>query len=131
MSATFEGSSNVFFNAILLTFVPIGVNMCIYSLQHAYKVRTLYITTMRYSFLLDNNHEFTTNVRDKDHKITKIHHFVAWYQHSNVTSDIRILQNSKVHSNVEHSFMHYYRGIKTIFVSCLSLQKNLALVSNP
>ena len=81
---------------------------------------------MRYSFLLDDKYKFNANVRDKDHKITKIHHFVAWYkhsnvafnilmlnatfecciQHSNVTFNIRMLQHSKVHSNVEHSFMH-------------------------
>ena len=61
---------------------------------------------MRYSFLLDDKYKFTTNVRDKDHKIAKTHHFVAWYKHSNVASNIRMLQHSKVHSNVEHSFMH-------------------------
>ena len=61
---------------------------------------------MKYSFLLDDNYKFTTNVRDKDHKITKIHHFVAWYKHLNVTPNIRMLQHLKVHSNVEHSFMH-------------------------
>ena len=31
---------------------------------------------MRYSFLLDDKYKFTTNVRDKDHKITKIHHLL-------------------------------------------------------
>ena len=62
---------------------------------------------MRYSFLLDDKYKFTANVRDKDHKITKIHHFVAWYKNSNVASNIRMLQHSKVHLNVEHSFMHY------------------------
>ena len=35
------------------------------------------IKTMRYSFLLYDKYKFTTNERDKDHKITKIHHFVA------------------------------------------------------
>ena len=47
-----------------------------YNLQHAYKVHTFY-KTMKYSFLLDDKYKFTANVRDKDHKITNIHHFVA------------------------------------------------------
>ena len=61
---------------------------------------------MRYSCLLGDEYEFTANVRDKDYKITKIHLFVAWYKHSKVTFNIRMLQHSKVHSNVEHSFIH-------------------------
>ena len=65
-----------------------------------------YIKTMRYLFLLDDKYKFTTNVSKKDHKITKIHHFAAWYKHSNVTSNIRMLQHSKVHPKVEHSFMY-------------------------
>ena len=39
---------------------------------------------MRYSFLLDDKYKITANVRDK---ITKMHHFVAWYKHSNITSN--------------------------------------------
>ena len=77
LSITFEGSSNVFYNVILLTFVPIGVNTCTYRLQYAYKVRPFYMKTMKYSLLLDDKYKFTANLRDKDHKITKIHHFVA------------------------------------------------------
>jgi len=77
LSTTFEGSSNVFYDTILLTFVTIGINTGIYSLQHAYKVHTFYIKAMKYLFLLDDKYKFTANVRDKDHKITKIHHFVA------------------------------------------------------
>jgi len=118
-----------FLNTILLTFVPIGVNTCTYSLQHAYKVRTFYIKTMRYSFLLDDKYKCTTTVRDKDHKITKIHHFVAWYKHSNVTSNIRMLQHSKVHSNVEHSFMHYWQ--RQVYASdVLSLHCSLCLMES-
>ena len=51
--------------------------------MHIYKVHIFYIKTIRYSFSLDNNYKFTANynVREKDHKITKIrsyiHHFVA------------------------------------------------------
>ena len=37
-----------------------------------------------YSFLIIDNYKFTANnVRDKDHKITKIHHFATWYKHLN------------------------------------------------
>ena len=45
------------------------------------------------------------NVRDKDHKITKVHHFVAQYKYSNVTTNIQMLQYSKVCSNIEYWFM--------------------------
>jgi len=48
--------------------------------------------------------------QDNDHKITKIHHFAELYKHSNVTFNIQMLERSKVRSNVEHSFMHYYKG---------------------
>ena len=61
----------------LLTFVTIGVNTCIYRLQHAYKVCTFYTKTMKYLCLLGGKYKFTANVRDKSHKITKVHHFVA------------------------------------------------------
>ena len=44
---------------------------------YAYKVHNFYIKTTRHSCLLDDNYKFNANVRDKDHKITKIHHFVA------------------------------------------------------
>ena len=85
-----ESSLNVFYNTILLTFVTIGVNTCTYSLQHAYKVRIFYIATMRYSFVLDDKYKFTANVRGKDHKITKIYHFVAYfYVHIKVLSRIQ------------------------------------------
>ena len=67
------------------------------------------IKTIRYSCLLSDKHKLIGDVADKDHKITKIHHFVALYNHSNVTFNIRMLQHSKVHSNVEHSFMHYLK----------------------
>ena len=46
-------------------------------LQHAYKFRYFYIKTIRCSCLLGDEYKFNANVRDKDHKITKIHHFVA------------------------------------------------------
>ena len=61
----------------LLTFIPIGVNTCTYRLRYAHKVHNFYIKTTRYSCLLDDTYKSTANVRDKDHKITKIHHFVA------------------------------------------------------
>ena len=48
--------------------------------------------------------------QDNDHKLIKIHHFAALYKHSNVTFNIRMLERLKVRSNVEHSFMHYYKG---------------------
>ena len=88
-------------------------------LQHTYKVHNFYINTMRYSFLLGDSHKFTTNVRDKDHKITKIHHFVASYKHLNVISSIRMLQHSKVHSNIEHSVVLMVPIIKASEKSCL------------
>ena len=77
LSTTFEGSSNVCYNTTFLSFVTVGVNACTYRLQHAYKVGIFYIKTIKYSFSLDKNYKFTANVREKDHKITKIHHFVA------------------------------------------------------
>ena len=46
--------------------------------QYQCKV-TFNIKTMRHSYLLiDDNRKFTANVRDKDDKITKIHHFATW-----------------------------------------------------
>ena len=53
-----------------ITFVTIGVNICTHGLQHAYKVCTFYIKT-------HDEYKFTASASDKDHKITKIHHFVA------------------------------------------------------
>ena len=67
---------------------------------------TACIQTIRYSCLLGDNH-FIANVTDKDHKIIKIHYFVAKYKHPNVTFNIQMLLNSKIRSNVEHSLMHY------------------------
>ena len=46
-------------------------------LRYAYKVHNFYIKTIKHSCLLDDNYKFNANVRDKDHKITKIHHYVA------------------------------------------------------
>ena len=74
LSPTFESSSNVSYNTNMLTFIPIGVNTCTYRLRYAYKVDNFYIKP---PCLLDDNYKFNANVRDKDHKITKIHHFVA------------------------------------------------------
>ena len=79
-----------------------------YKLQHVYKVRDFYIKTIRYSCLLGDNHKFIANVRNMDHKSPKY----IILLHSNVTFNIRILQHSKVRSNVEHSFMHYGTQIK-------------------
>ena len=45
---------------------------------------------------------------DKDHKITKIRHFVVYHKHSNVTFNIGMLLRLKVHMNVEHLIMHYF-----------------------
>ena len=59
---------------------------------------------MRYSC---DKYKSTANASSKDHKITKIHHFVAYYEDSNVTFNIRMLQHSKVRSNVEHSLAYY------------------------
>ena len=90
---------------------------CIQSTHFLYKNHEIII-------LLDDKYKCTTNVRDKDHKITKIHHFVAWYKHSNVTSNVRMLQHLEVHSNVEHSFMHYciYKNCNiSIIVACTDL----------
>ena len=55
---------------LVLIHVPTGYSM------HT-KCTFFYTKTIRYSFSLDNNYKFTANVREKDHKITKIHHFVA------------------------------------------------------
>ena len=63
---------------------------------------------MRYSCLLGDKYKYTANASNKDHKITKTHHFAVWYYNLNVAFNIRMLQYSKVRSNVEHSFMHYY-----------------------
>ena len=45
---------------------------------------------MRYSCLLGVNHKFIVNVTKKDHKVIKMHHFVACsiniFQHSNVAT---------------------------------------------
>ena len=57
----------------------------IQSMQVLYK-------TIGCSYLLGDNHKFIADVRNKDHKITKMHHFVAF--------NIRMLQHLKVHSNV-------------------------------
>ena len=51
------------------------------------------------------------NVRDKDHKITKMHHFVAYYKLLNVTNNIQMLQHSKVNSNVEHFYAQLHMHI--------------------
>ena len=59
---------------ICLNFVTIGVNTCIYKLQHSYKVCNFYIKTMKYSCLFSGKYKVTANVRDKDHKT---HHFVT------------------------------------------------------
>ena len=61
---------------------------------------------MKHSCLLSGKHKFAANLRDKDHKITKTHHFVALHKHLNVAFIIQMLQHSKVCLNVEHSFMH-------------------------
>ena len=42
----------------------------------AYKLGKIYIIIMRCSCLLGDKYEFNANVRAKDDKITKIHHFV-------------------------------------------------------
>ena len=54
---------------LLLIHIPTGYSMLTKC--------AFYIKTIRYSFLLDNNYKFTANVIEKDHKITKIHHFAA------------------------------------------------------
>ena len=49
---------------------------------------------MKYSYLLGDKYKSTANASSKDHKITKIHHFVAYVvltfkcyiQHSNVAT---------------------------------------------
>ena len=56
---------------LVLIHAPTGYGMPIY------KVDNFYIKTTRHLCLLDDKHKFNANVRDKDHKITKIHHFVA------------------------------------------------------
>ena len=43
---------------------------CIQSTHFLYKNHEILI-------FIDGKYKFTTNVRDKDHKITKIHHFVC------------------------------------------------------
>ena len=48
------------------------------------------------SCLLGDNHKFFANVMDKDHKITKIHRFLACYLHLNVMSNIRMFQHLNV-----------------------------------
>ena len=45
--------------------------VCIQSTPFLYENHEIFI------FIRDDKYKFTTNVRDKDHKITKIHHFVA------------------------------------------------------
>ena len=66
---TFKGSSNICYNTTLLTFAAIGV------LVHAPTAciqNKFYIKIMR---SIDDNYKFTANVRNKDPKTTKIHHF--------------------------------------------------------
>ena len=63
---------------LVLMHEPISYSM------YVYKVRDFYTKTIRYSCLLGDNHKFIANVRDNDHKITKIRRFVAYYKHSNV-----------------------------------------------
>ena len=77
LNTTFEGSSDVSYNSTLLTFVPLRANTLAYRLQHVYKVHNFYIKTIGYSCLSGENHKFIANVADKDHKITKMHHFVV------------------------------------------------------
>ena len=48
----------------------------IYRLQHAYKSHNFYIKTIRCLYLLGDKYKFNANVV-RDHKITKINHFVA------------------------------------------------------
>ena len=42
-----------------------------------HKIHNFYIKTMKYSCVLGNEYKVTANVRDKDHKITKINNFAA------------------------------------------------------
>ena len=55
----------------------------------------------KYVILSSDKYKFNANARDKDHRFTKIHHIVAY---SNVTLNIRMLQHSKVYSNIEHFY---------------------------
>ena len=59
-STTFEGSLHVSYNTNLLTFVILGVDTCIYRLQHAYKICNLHTKTMRCSCLLGDKYKFNT-----------------------------------------------------------------------
>ena len=43
----------------------------------SYSMHTKYVIFIRYSCLLGDKYKFTANASNKDHKITKMHHFVA------------------------------------------------------
>ena len=62
--------------------------------KHAYEVCNFYVKTMRHSCLLGNT--LLMQAARKSPKYIILLHDIS----------IRMLQHSKVHLNVEHSFMH-------------------------
>ena len=61
----------IFLSLLVLMHEPTSYSM------HTKYVCNFYNRIMRYSCLLGNKYKFTANASNKDHKITKIHHFVA------------------------------------------------------
>ena len=63
--------------------IQLSILLSLLVLMHepkSYSTHTKYVIfykTIRYSCLLGDKHKFIGDVADKDHKITKIHHFVA------------------------------------------------------
>ena len=47
------------------------------NLQAIACIKNFHKRIMRYSCLLGDKYKFTANASNKDHKITKIHHFAA------------------------------------------------------